>query len=164
MRFQGHPNVEELSDLLKNESDRCVVIVAAAFFDETLAGLLGDTTDRAFNARIGDARDYGILTQNEHDDLHIIRRLRNRFAHNLRAATFDATAIAEVEGMATWRTAASAIERYRTLFPGSRERFLYAAGMIAFRLQHRGRPAPRIGPLSEPPMTDLIAWPPVISF
>ncbi len=54
MRFKGDVNVEALSDLLKDESDRCVVIVAAAFFDETLARLLGDRTDQPLNSRIND--------------------------------------------------------------------------------------------------------------
>jgi hypothetical protein len=163
MRFQGHANVEELSELLKNESDRCIVIVAAAFFDETLARLLGDTTDRSLYARINDALGRGILTQNEHDDLDKVRSLRNRFAHNLRAAAFDANACSDVESMATWKIASSAKPQYEDLFPGIRDRFLYVVAIIAFRLQHRLVPPP-LGPLLEPPITDVGAWPPVVSY
>jgi len=161
MRFKGHTNAEELSDFLKNESDRCVVIVAAAFFDETLGRLLGERTERPLNSRINDARDYGILSQDEHDDLHKIRQLRNQFAHNLRAAAFDTNVCAAVESMAIWKTASSQIVRYVDLFRNPRDRFLYVVGVIAFRLQHRQSVPPRVGPLPEPPITDIHSWPPV---
>jgi len=52
MEYKGHPGVEELSSLLRGESPRCAVIVAAAFFDERLKSLLADTTDSSFSARI----------------------------------------------------------------------------------------------------------------
>ena len=48
MEYKGHPGVEELSSLLRGESLRCAVIVAAAFFDESLKALLADTKDRSF--------------------------------------------------------------------------------------------------------------------
>jgi hypothetical protein len=51
MEYKGHQSVEELSEFVTGESPRCVVIVSAAFFDETLPSLLGDTNDRAFDAR-----------------------------------------------------------------------------------------------------------------
>ncbi|MCH7989821.1 MAG: hypothetical protein IID46_11825 [Planctomycetes bacterium] len=164
MRFAGNANVAELSDLLKDESERCVVIVAAAFFDETLARILGDTNERSFYARIEDGRDYAILTQLECDDLHEVRNLRNIFAHNLRAATFDCTATAVVESMNVWQVGSKHIQKYQQLFPGARERFLYVIGMIAFRLQRRPKAASKIGALPEPPFRDISAWPPVTGF
>ena len=39
MEYKGHPNVEELSSHLAAESPRCAVIVAVAYFDETLKAL-----------------------------------------------------------------------------------------------------------------------------
>lgn len=116
MRFAGNASIEELSDLLKDESDRCVVIVAAAFFDETLARILGDTSDRSFSSRIDDARDYGVLTAHEHNDLHEIRRLRNGFAHNLRAAEFDVSAASAVESLEVWRNGSAHVPKYRQIF------------------------------------------------
>ena len=62
VEYKGDKNVEELSSLLKDESPRCLAIVGAAFFDETLARLLGDTQDRTLHKRIQDAFDYGLLT------------------------------------------------------------------------------------------------------
>jgi hypothetical protein len=116
MQFQGDENVEELSQLLGKETDRSVVIVAAAFFEETLGRLLGDTGQRSFYARINEARDRGILTQNEHDDLHKIRDVRNKFAHELRTAAFDAKVTHAFESMATWKVASSELPRYEEIF------------------------------------------------
>ena len=42
MEYKGHPIVEDLSSHIESESPRCAVIIAAAFFDEALAKLLGD--------------------------------------------------------------------------------------------------------------------------
>ena len=47
--------------------------------------LLGQTTDHSFFSRIEDGLSHGLVTQNERDDLHMIRGFRNTFAHNLRA-------------------------------------------------------------------------------
>jgi len=105
MEYKGHPGVEELSSLLRGESPRCAVIVAAAFFDERLKSLLADTTDSSFSARIKAALEWGLLTRNEHDDLDLLRQLRNGFAHDLRVKDFDVTSEARVEAMRTWQVA-----------------------------------------------------------
>ena len=108
MEYKGHPGVEELSSLLRGESPRCAVIVAAAFFDERLKSLLADTTDSSFSARIKAALEWGLLTRNEHDDLDLLRQLRNGFAHDLRVKDFDVTSEARVEAMRTWQVASDA--------------------------------------------------------
>jgi|SRR5208337_3586146 len=92
MEYKGHPSVEELSSLLRGESPRCaVIVVAAAFFDERLKSLLAHRADSSFSARIKAAQQWGLLTRNEHDDLDVLRQLRNGFAHDLRVKDFDAT-------------------------------------------------------------------------
>ena len=161
MDYKGHDSVEELSALLKDESPRCLVIVSAAFFDETLGVLLGDTRERSFHAKIEDAREFALLTLNEHRDLHELRQLRNSFAHDLRARSFDATTIQRIERLETWKTASAQIRQYLALFPTAQERLLYVVGIIAFRLQHRTRATTRTGALDEPPLTDIGSWPPV---
>ena len=88
--FKGNPTVEEFWGFLKGESPRCVAIVSAAFFDETLGRLLGDTRGRRFRDRIDEAAEFGLLTDNERHDLHVLRELRNDFAHDLRTNAFDA--------------------------------------------------------------------------
>lgn len=160
MQYKGHAKVEELSSLLGDESPRCAVIVSAAFFDETLASLLGDTTDRPFAARINNALAWGLLTQDEHDDLHVLRQLRNGFAHDLRVTDFDSTSAAQVAALKLWTTASSALPLGRVI-DGALHQLLYVVGVIGFRLQHRSKPASKVGPLPEPPITDTHAWPPV---
>src|SRR5262249_52269534 len=161
--FKGNTVVEEFSSFLKHESPRCTAIVSAAFFDETLGRLLGDTRDRSFHDRIEDARDFGLLTLNEHHDLHVLRQLRNTFAHDLRAKAFDTTVTNKVESLELWRVASSELPNYTTLFPTPEERLVYVAGIIAFRLQRRAKVVAKPGPWPEPPITDVSAWPPVTS-
>jgi hypothetical protein len=90
VEFKGQPNVEELSSQLKGETPRCAVIVSAAYFDETLARMVGDTQERSFFSRINDALVWTLLAPSEHKDLHAIRELRNCFAHDPRVRDFDA--------------------------------------------------------------------------
>lgn len=158
VQFKGHPNVEELSDLLKEESSRCAVIVSAAFFDDTLATLMEDTVERSFFVRINDALAWGLLTQNEHDDLHTLRKLRNDFAHDLRVKDFDANASATVAALNLWTTASSALSLGRVITT-TLEQLLYVVGVIAFRLQHRTKPTAKTGPITEPPIMNVGEWP-----
>jgi hypothetical protein len=158
MEFKGNKKVEELSDLLKDESPRCAVIVSAAFFDEALAGKLGDKSDRPLSVRIKDALDWGLLTQNEHDDLHTLRQLRNDFAHDLRVKDLDAASSAKVAALKLWTTGKSDLN-LEDHIKKPKDILLWVVGVIAFRLQHRTNQ--KIGPLPEPPTTDIDEWPPL---
>ncbi|MBI3469624.1 MAG: hypothetical protein HY000_42030 [Planctomycetes bacterium] len=160
MQYKGNARVEELSSLLAGESPRCAVIVSAAFFDETLAALLGDVTERPFAVRIKDALAWGLLTQDEHDDLQVLRQLRNGFAHDLRVKDFDAGASGQIAAFRLWQTASRALPLDRVI-TSTFHQLLYVVGVIGFRLQHRTRPASKLGALPEPPITDIKAWPPV---
>jgi hypothetical protein len=162
MEFKGHPHVEELSSLLRDKSPRCAVIVAAAFFDETLKSLLADNKDRSFSASIKEGLDWGLLTQSEHDDLDVLRQLRNEFAHDLRVKGFDAASAATVEAMSIWRTAANARSLDRA-FLTPLDRLLFVVAVIAFRLQWRKKPLTKSGPRPEPSIFDTKEWPPVTS-
>ncbi len=163
MEFKGSSAIEEFSSLVKEESPRGTVIVCAAFFDETLGQLLNDTRKKSFFERITDARDFGLLTCDEHDDLHSLRELRNHFAHDLRAKGFDSAASTKVDNFKIWKCASSALSRYAELFPRPDDRIAYVSAVIAFRLQKRSKIAIKPGPLSEPPLTDTSAWPPAIA-
>jgi hypothetical protein len=63
LEFKGHSNVEELSSHLRGETPRCDVIVSAAYFDQTLGKMLGDTQERSFFTRINDALAWTLLLQ-----------------------------------------------------------------------------------------------------
>jgi mannitol operon repressor len=94
---------------LQKESPRAAVIVGGAFLDAQLQKLLAkflineknavnellgneDKADRplsAFSARIKAAYCLGLISKDERDDLNLIRRIRNRFAHRLHDLSFD---------------------------------------------------------------------------
>ena len=161
MRFVGSPAFEEFWSCLESESPRGLAIVVAAYFDEKLGVLLGQPSG-SFGARINNALAVGLLTQNEHDDLHRIRKLRNAFAHDLKAECFDSAKSQQVESLRTWRIAADQLPRYAELFPTAKDRLLYVAAVFAVRLNHR--PGKAASPLPEPSFLDTTAWPPVTGF
>lgn len=162
MEFKGNPNLEQLSSHLAGESPRCAVIVSAAYFDVTLANMLGDAKDRSFYARIDDGLAWGLLAPSEHRALHVIRELRNSFAHDPRVTNFDNDASAKVASIDIWTTASDAKGLSRVI-QTPLQQLLFVVGVIAFRLQKRIRPPAKNGPLPEPSITDWAAWPPVTS-
>ena len=159
MEFKGNKKIEELSDLLKDESTRCAVIVSAAYFDEKLAELLGSAKG-SFADRIKDALDWGLLTQHEHDDLQVLRQFRNAFAHDLRVKDFDTNSSAKVAALNLWTTAKEAFGLEQHI-KTPKDMLLWVVGVIAIRLGHRMKQ--KIGPLPEPPLTDINEWPPTIA-
>ena len=162
MEAKGDKNIEELWSFLRGESPRCLAIVGAAFFDETLRHLLGDKEKRSLYDRINDAFRWGLLSPNECDDLHTIRNLRNDFAHDLRINSFDAGRSAKVDSLKTWQIAHKTWTGLPKVCPDATRRLLYVVGIIAFRLQKRIKP--ETGPRPEPDVwKDNAEWPPVLS-
>lgn len=109
---QKHPHLEKFwpyVDAINDESPRGKVLVAGGFLEEHLKEILlaffadcpqsaalldgGNTPLGTFGARITACYALGLITKNEHDDLQLVRRIRNDFAHDLRA-TFKRAAIA----------------------------------------------------------------------
>ena len=164
LEFKGDTNVEELWSYFSGETPRCLAIVGAAFFDETLARLLGDSGERSLYKRINDAFTYGLLTPNEQHDLHAIRELRNDFAHNLRNNSFDASRSATVDSLKTWQYICSKWSRYPELYPDAARRLVYVIGVIGSRLQRRTKSPTTTSPRPEPDIwKDSIEWPPTVS-
>lgn len=85
--------------LLEKESDRGKVLISCGFLEEQLKQVLrafmlevsqaeelvegGNAPLGTFNSRITACYVFGLLTQREHDDLHLIRKIRNDFAHDI---------------------------------------------------------------------------------
>jgi hypothetical protein len=160
MVFKGSPAFEEFWSLLEEESPRGLAVVIAAFFDEKLGVMLGQLRG-SFDSRINTALAVGLLTRNEYDDLHEIRKLRNAFAHDLRSKDFDAAKCQQVNALRTWVIAVGKLPAYEELFPTAKDRLLYVAGVFAVRLNNRALKTN--GPLPEPQFLDSAAWPPVTS-
>jgi DNA-binding MltR family transcriptional regulator len=98
----------DLTDTLekgfKEESDRAVVILVGALLDNALSALLksrlvASSSDSlfdgvnaplsTFSARIDMAYRLGLISHQLSADLHLIKRIRNDFAHNVEGASFN---------------------------------------------------------------------------
>ena len=99
-----------LHDEFEKETDRAAVIVAASMLDELLRTLLvaklvpvSSSSDElfdgsnaplgTFSARIEIAYRTGLVSVKFARDLHLVRRIRNDFAHNIHGASFDDTRV-----------------------------------------------------------------------
>ena len=90
-------HIDEVIDALLKESDRAGAILCAVTLDETLKELLGSALISnypkdifknhgplaTFSARINMAYSMGLISQNEYRELHLIRKVRNEFAHDV---------------------------------------------------------------------------------
>ena len=99
---------------LKKESPRAAVILGASFLDiklrELIASFLidnrvvdsllggidgGEAPLSTFSSRTKLAYCLGLLTKDEYDDLNMIRKIRNEFAHKLHNLSFDDQKVVE---------------------------------------------------------------------
>ncbi|MBU1393561.1 MAG: hypothetical protein KJ856_12930 [Gammaproteobacteria bacterium] len=96
-------------DMLGNESDRGCVIVSAAIFDDILTSLLkkklapslekkdelfeNGSAFSSFSSRIDLAYRLGIIRGNFRATLHMIRKIRNEFAHISEPKSFDTSSV-----------------------------------------------------------------------
>ena len=102
---KSNPNLSRFwpyYEILKKESERGKVLVSCGFLEEQLREVLlafmrdtpqtvelldgGNAPLGTFSSRIGAAYSLGFITEAEHHDLTIIRRIRNEFAHNIEAS------------------------------------------------------------------------------
>jgi DNA-binding MltR family transcriptional regulator len=88
---------------LQNESPRAAVIIASAFLDAQLRAILLnsfvdgknvgeellDSDLFTFSSRIKIAYCLGQINESIYHDLNIIRKIRNKFAHQMHGYTFD---------------------------------------------------------------------------
>ncbi len=107
-----YPNLEKFwpyVDVLNGESQRGKVLVSAGFLEEHLKQILlaflvdcpqtaelidgGNAPLGSFGARITACYVLGLITKDEHDDLQLVRRIRNDFAHDIHT-TFDRQSVA----------------------------------------------------------------------
>jgi hypothetical protein len=159
MEFKGSAEFAEFWGYLKDESPRCVAIVAATYFDERLGSLVDPAKKKCFDDRIKSALLQQFICVYESDDLHIIRKLRNSFAHNLRATDFDEEKTKQVNSMQTWAKASNAWQIYTEYFPTARERLLYVASVFYCRLNNRN--GGTVPPNFDPEVWRSNSWPPV---
>lgn len=92
------------------ESDRAAVILSASMLDQVLENILrshlsatsstdDDLFDHAnaplstFSSRVNMCQRLGLISPKLCRDLHIIRRIRNQFAHNITGCTFESSGV-----------------------------------------------------------------------
>lgn len=103
-------SLKQFHEMLSSESDRGCVIVSAAIFDDILSGLLkqklvpsidkkdelfdnGSAALSSFSARIDLAYRLGLLKRNFRSTLHLVRKIRNDFAHVSEPNTFESSKV-----------------------------------------------------------------------
>jgi hypothetical protein len=95
-------------DLLRQESERGKVLISTGFMEEQLKNVLlafmadgkvaadlitsGNAPLGTFSSRIAACYALGLITEDEHHDLTLIRRIRNEFAHDIHT-TFATPAV-----------------------------------------------------------------------
>lgn len=101
------PKIQQVVDRLQNESEHGCVMLAASLLDVALEKLLsahllaetpatifdGTGTLASFSSKIDVSFYLGLISKPEQEDLHLIRKIRNHFAHELEGLSFDAQAI-----------------------------------------------------------------------
>lgn len=134
-------------DELNRESDRGVVLIATSFIDELLRRSLEAFTidhDRSrrmldgFGAPLGDLATrtsacfaLGLLSEREADDADNLRRIRNRFAHDIHVS-FDDPKIAALCGKLGF-----AVRNYPDVVVPPRGQFSTAATALILNLTNR---------------------------
>lgn len=97
-----YPHLEKFwpyTEVLDKESSRGKVLVSTGFLEEQLKQILlafmlqgqqaedllegGNAPLGTLSSRISACFALGLINQNEHDDLHLIRKIRNDFAHDI---------------------------------------------------------------------------------
>lgn len=110
---KANPHLNKLwpyLNLLNKESDRGKVLISTGFLEEQLKIVLlafmldtsqakemvegGNAPFGTFSARITACYVLGLITENEHHDLNLVRRIRNDFAHDIHTS-FDTQSIVD---------------------------------------------------------------------
>lgn len=107
----NHPHLKEFSiflEKLRSESDRGMVLISTGYLEEQLKQVLlsffvdgaaqdslfegGNAPLGTFSARTSMCHALGLISKQEHDDLHQLRRIRNDFAHSIHT-TFETQSV-----------------------------------------------------------------------
>jgi DNA-binding MltR family transcriptional regulator len=162
-QFVDEANV--INQQLRDETDRGAALVGVAFLDELLGRLLksrmldGKTSEdlfegsnplASFSARIDVAYCLGWIGPETYHELHLMRRIRNDFAHVHTPVTFSSDAI---------QNRCRALQIPQAILPArlprARDRFLFSVSMLMLRLEYYRRDSRAPAPAGDPPVTRL---------
>jgi len=136
----------------QGESPRAAVIISCAFLDSLLRDLIcsfmiddakkvdellgGEDGSEApissFSARIKTAYCLGLVTKKEFDDLNLIRRIRNRFAHRLHGYSFENQEI--IDWCNSLQTPIMFKEVLPSVLKSYRDRYVFTVSMLVNQL------------------------------
>jgi hypothetical protein len=138
------------------ESDRAAVILASAMIDESLKELLeaflvpcstsedpifdgSNAPLSTFSARIESAYRFGLISPSFAKCLHIVRKIRNSFAHDVAGCTFAAPAVSNrVNNLVTaTRVHVSKTSAKHAKIGNQRACFCYLIGFFMWRIKQR---------------------------
>lgn len=160
--------IDFLLDQFSKESDRAAVILVASIIDETLETLLksylvpipnaqDSLFDNAtsplssFSSKIDMAFRVGLISGKFARDLHIIRKIRNAFAHDIYGCSFDngkvRSRVRELENSVSrdWVDSKEKIGRDDDLLEGARGIFLFITGGMIWILNDLIKESVEIG-------------------
>ena len=142
--------VDFLYKEFRNESDRASVILVASLMDEALTSLLKNyfvtvphSSDplfdsstaplSTFSSKIDIAHRTGLLSNKLSRDIHLIRKIRNSFAHDIYGCSFDNGSVkSRVDELYK-----SAVELTDRATSSPREKFLYISAAILWCINHK---------------------------
>ena len=143
------PETRDLSrflSLYNSETDRGAALTACAHFDTLLERILnanllpGKQTNEliagfsaplgSFSARISMCRALALLESHECDELTVMRRIRNKFGHDLECNDFDHLLVRDLVDQLPW-LGPTLTEQKQT----RRQRFNFAAAILACDLR-----------------------------
>ncbi len=153
-----------LIDEFEGESDRACVIMAAALLDTALKSLLisrlapttGSTDPlfdganapmSTFNSRIEMCYRFGLLSSRFCRDLHLIRKIRNEFAHNIVGCKFSETSVRDrIQCLSNSCRFDSQDDSWRGLYPNTpKGRFLFGVSWMQWHIHSLVEVAEAVG-------------------
>lgn len=144
-----------LLEQFKKESDRAAVILVASMIDELLGILLKSylvaipSADDAlfdnatsplatFSAKVDISYRIGLISGKFARDIHIVRKIRNSFAHDIYGCSFEngsvKSRIKELEKSMPYSVNITSEKRSDNLLEGDRGMFIYITGNMIWRL------------------------------
>jgi DNA-binding MltR family transcriptional regulator len=146
---------DEFHTQFEKESDRACVIIAATVLEQLLRDLLVahllpvTSSDDAlfdipnaplatFSSRITVAHRLGLISTRFARDLHLVRKIRNDFAHSIQGCSFDDSRVHA--RILTLSRSSGIIQRSKEVYPDSdavptRDHFLLTASWMIYYLQ-----------------------------
>lgn len=162
LRFPyGDTSFNEFLTEFQSETDRAAAVLAAAFADELLKGLLTASfvddsrlvqdllgpngAAATFSARIALAHSIGLASHDEADDLERLRKIRNDFAHRLHGLSFATQRINDLAN--AFRCVARTFREHPDMqsdYPAeARKQFHLAVAVLCHALNRRVRTVAR---------------------